>query len=139
MNGSPEAQAKILTVPHTGTWGWRLTLDDLAVATSSRGYSRHRECVYNVSAFVAAAAIAELTDAELPRTVATDRGAGRRCNAISEGGLMTIAPPMIDITDAEEPPPSAAGARLDAERVSAWFGTNKVLDRVSLSMPPGTG
>jgi hypothetical protein len=63
-----EAQAKILTVPHTGTWGWRLTLDDLAVATSSRGYSRHRECVYNVSAFVAAAAIAELTDAELPRS-----------------------------------------------------------------------
>jgi phosphate transport system ATP-binding protein len=29
------------------------------------------------------------------------------------------------------------GARLDAENVSAWFGTNKVLNRVSLSMPPG--
>ncbi len=30
------------------------------------------------------------------------------------------------------------GARLDAINVSAWFGTNRVLSRVSLSMPPGT-
>jgi phosphate transport system ATP-binding protein len=29
------------------------------------------------------------------------------------------------------------GARLDADHVSAWFGTNKVLERVSLSMDPG--
>ena len=29
------------------------------------------------------------------------------------------------------------GARLDAVGISAWFGSNKVLDRVSLSMPPG--
>ncbi len=31
----------------------------------------------------------------------------------------------------------AAGAQLDAINVSAWFGTNKVLERVNLSMPPG--
>jgi phosphate transport system ATP-binding protein len=30
-----------------------------------------------------------------------------------------------------------AGAHLDAVGVSAWFGTHKVLERVSLSMPPG--
>ena len=30
------------------------------------------------------------------------------------------------------------GAHLDAESVSAWFGSNKVLERVSLAMPPGT-
>ncbi len=30
------------------------------------------------------------------------------------------------------------GARLDAINVSAWFGSNRVLSRVSLSMPPGT-
>jgi phosphate transport system ATP-binding protein len=30
-----------------------------------------------------------------------------------------------------------SGARLDAVSVSAWFGTRKVLERVSLSMPPG--
>ena len=29
------------------------------------------------------------------------------------------------------------GASLDALNVSAWFGTNRVLSRVSLSMPPG--
>jgi phosphate transport system ATP-binding protein len=29
-------------------------------------------------------------------------------------------------------------ARIDAINVSAWFGTNRVLSRVSLSMPPGT-
>jgi uncharacterized protein YegP (UPF0339 family) len=63
-DGIAHAQPKILTIPHTGTWGWRLTLDNHAVATSSRGYARHRECLYNVSAFAAAAAIAELTDSE---------------------------------------------------------------------------
>lgn len=62
-----DAQAQILTVPHTTTWGWRLHLDDVAVATSSRGYTRHRECTYNVSAFVAAAAVAELSNGEPPR------------------------------------------------------------------------
>ncbi|HTY72724.1 MAG TPA: phosphate ABC transporter ATP-binding protein [Actinomycetes bacterium] len=30
------------------------------------------------------------------------------------------------------------GAHLDAVAVSAWFGSHKVLERVSLSMPPGT-
>ena len=29
------------------------------------------------------------------------------------------------------------GAHLDAVNISAWFGTNKVLERVNLSMPPG--
>jgi len=62
-----EAQAQILTVPHTTTWGWRLQLDGVPIATSSRGYSRHRECTYNVSAFVAAASIAELSDGDPPR------------------------------------------------------------------------
>jgi phosphate transport system ATP-binding protein len=35
------------------------------------------------------------------------------------------------------PAPRAGGAHLDAVNVSAWFGSNKVLERVSLSMPPG--
>ncbi|HEX3334994.1 MAG TPA: phosphate ABC transporter ATP-binding protein [Jatrophihabitans sp.] len=39
------------------------------------------------------------------------------------------------------PPPSTrldrAAAELDARSVSAWFGSNKVLDRVSLTMPAG--
>jgi hypothetical protein len=62
-----DLEAHILTVPHTGTWGWRLTLDEVAVATSSRGYMRHRECSYNVATFVAAAAVASPSVTELPR------------------------------------------------------------------------
>jgi hypothetical protein len=61
------AEAEILALAHTGTWCWRLTLEDVPVATSSRGYLRHRECAYNVSAFAAAAAIAELSDGDPPR------------------------------------------------------------------------
>ena len=34
--------------------------------------------------------------------------------------------------------PTVKGAHLDALNISAWFGTNKVLERVSLSMLPGT-
>jgi phosphate transport system ATP-binding protein len=48
-----------------------------------------------------------------------------------------IAEPSINSLNgsgSEEP----EGAHLDAVKVSAWFGSNKVLDRVSLSMPPGT-
>jgi phosphate transport system ATP-binding protein len=33
---------------------------------------------------------------------------------------------------------AVAGAHLDARAVSAWFGSTKVLDRVTLSMPPAT-
>jgi hypothetical protein len=61
-----EAELSVLTVPRTGTWGWRLRLDGTAIATSSRGYARHRECTYNASTFVAAAAIADLSDADPP-------------------------------------------------------------------------
>jgi hypothetical protein len=61
-----ESEVTIVTVPRTGMWGWRLRLDDLSVATSSRGYARHRECTYNVSAFLSAAAVAEASDADPP-------------------------------------------------------------------------
>src|SRR4051794_40886420 len=54
-------------------------------------------------------------------------------------------PVRIDMTVAPAPAPARApepavvrGARLDAHQVSAWFGANKVLERVSLAMPPGT-
>jgi phosphate transport system ATP-binding protein len=33
---------------------------------------------------------------------------------------------------------SSSGAHLDARAVSAWFGSTKVLDRVTLAMPPAT-
>ena len=57
--------------------------------------------------------------------------------------LPTVPPPHSGApvqTPLAEPavvhPP--AGALLDAVSVSAWFGTAKVLERVSLSMPPAT-
>jgi phosphate transport system ATP-binding protein len=47
---------------------------------------------------------------------------------------------LIDYHDRREPPLVASGplVGLDARKVSAWFGDHKVLERVSLSMEPGT-
>ena len=42
------------------------------------------------------------------------------------------------IVSSPQPRTGITGASLDAINVSAWFGTNRVLSRVSLSMPPGT-
>lgn len=55
---------------------------------------------------------------------------------------MHYGQPVIDELKPEGPPGAgdqlpARGARLDALNVSAWFGSNKVLERVSLEMPPG--
>ena len=60
---------------------------------------------------------------------------------------MDYAPPALDGMDpgplsvsdltAETPSVVAGGSRLDAVNVSAWFDAKKVLERVSLSMPPG--
>jgi phosphate transport system ATP-binding protein len=38
----------------------------------------------------------------------------------------------------QEGPPETSAADLEARQISAWFGTNKVLDRVSLDMPART-
>ena len=55
---------------------------------------------------------------------------------------MDSASPAIDEIEPLPSEPHLAlavrGAQLDAENVSAWFGSHKVLSRVSLSMPPGT-
>ncbi len=46
---------------------------------------------------------------------------------------------MNVLEDLAEPAPSPSGAaRLDAVELSAWFGSNKVLERVSLAMPART-
>jgi phosphate transport system ATP-binding protein len=52
--------------------------------------------------------------------------------------VTTVSPPVIGAAGAGELSLNPTGAQLDAERVSAWFGTHKVLERISLSMPPGT-
>jgi phosphate transport system ATP-binding protein len=58
---------------------------------------------------------------------------------VTEGEIVTtVATPAIDDGDSQERSLNPTGAHLDADRVSAWFGSNRVLERVSLSMPPGT-
>jgi phosphate transport system ATP-binding protein len=46
------------------------------------------------------------------------------------------APPET-LLDLPQVSVAARGARLDANKISAWFGSNKVLERVSLSMAAG--
>jgi phosphate transport system ATP-binding protein len=58
---------------------------------------------------------------------------------VIEGDIVNaVATPAIDAASTQVYSANPTGAHLDADRVSAWFGTNKVLERVSLSMPPGT-
>jgi phosphate transport system ATP-binding protein len=45
---------------------------------------------------------------------------------------------MTEIADPRTQPLESPLAGLEARRVSAWFGKRKVLERVSLDMPPGT-
>jgi phosphate transport system ATP-binding protein len=59
--------------------------------------------------------------------------------AVTEGEIVTaIGAPVSKAGGSQGLSLSPTGARLDAEYVSAWFGPNKVLERVSLSMLPGT-
>ena len=58
---------------------------------------------------------------------------------MTEGEIVTsVSAPVFDAAETRALAASPTGAHLDADRVSAWFGANKVLERVSLSMPPGT-
>jgi phosphate transport system ATP-binding protein len=49
-----------------------------------------------------------------------------------------LTAPATDGGDIHSYAATPTGAHLDADRISAWFGSNKVLERVSLAMPPGT-
>src|SRR5713101_1393708 len=56
--------------------------------------------------------------------------------AASPGPDVGLGPPTA-VHDTEAFAQVGGGGRLEAVGVSAWFGTHKVLERVSLSMPPG--
>jgi phosphate transport system ATP-binding protein len=58
-------------------------------------------------------------------TIATDR-------------LIAATPSLVATSLDIHEPEDAKGAHLDARNVSAWFGSNKVLEKVSLAMPPAT-
>jgi hypothetical protein len=62
------------TDPMTGRWGWRLDMDDLAVAVSSRWYERDHDGRLGAAKFVALTGAAELTEGVV--TLHERRGAG---------------------------------------------------------------
>jgi hypothetical protein len=48
------------TVEATGQWRWRIELDRVPVAVSSRSYLRARECTYNLQRFLEAVPQADI-------------------------------------------------------------------------------
>jgi hypothetical protein len=62
------------TDPTTGRWGWRLELDDLAVAVSSRWYERDHDGRLGAAKFVALTGEADLAEGVV--TLHERRGAG---------------------------------------------------------------
>ncbi|GIF51174.1 hypothetical protein DFJ67_3358 [Asanoa ferruginea] len=48
------------TVERTGQWTWRIELDGVPVAASSRSYLRTRECAYNLAKFLEALPTADI-------------------------------------------------------------------------------
>jgi phosphate transport system ATP-binding protein len=66
----------------------------------------------------------------------TNYGPGPTRQPASDSTLVDFAAPAR--TGAGRSAPSSQLSRLDARSVSAWFGTRKVLEQVSLEMEPGT-
>jgi hypothetical protein len=52
----------------TGLWIWRLDIGDQWIAVAGRSYQRRRECLYNVTRFIAAAPTAEFASDLLGRS-----------------------------------------------------------------------
>ena len=65
--------------------------------------------------------------------MSTDMNAGMTTDTQSEH----LTAPVPAVGD-ELGPPRRTGSSLDAHNISAWFGSNKVLERVSLAMPSNT-
>jgi hypothetical protein len=63
-----------LIAPSGGLWSWRMTIDAVSTATSSRAYYRQREAAYASAAFLAAVTVAVIP------TVAGKRHRGAQMN-----------------------------------------------------------
>lgn len=50
-----------VTIDRQGRWAWRVDLDGVTVAVSTRGYLRQQECDYNLRRFLAALPEAAIT------------------------------------------------------------------------------
>ncbi|MFI7209869.1 hypothetical protein ACIBP4_07215 [Micromonospora maritima] len=78
------------TVPASGQWDWRIELDQVSVAVSSRSYLRARECRYNLERFLEALPQAEVVPGA--RTVRrARRGATAPGSAALDGPIGTPA------------------------------------------------
>ena len=81
--GAARLEPSVAIDPETSTWGWRLALDDHAVAASGRSYRRHRECLYNLDKFLAALPVAVLA---MPGHV-VDLASREQSPSLNEGEL----------------------------------------------------
>jgi phosphate transport system ATP-binding protein len=82
---------------------------------------------------------AELEGATEAFAVTANESAVSAASPATQLPALHVAAPtaVIDVAHAGPGERTVSGAHLEARRVSAWFGSNKVLERVSLSMPPG--
>jgi phosphate transport system ATP-binding protein len=68
---------------------------------------------------------------EAPRRLSSTEPVTEELNSLTATKVL----PTVPASDQDEAGPHLSG--IDARAVSAWFGSHKVLDRVSLVMPPG--
>lgn len=69
-----DAQSHLAINNDTGLWTWRLNIGDQWIAVAGRSYQRRRECLYNVTRFLAAAPTAELAGDLLGRSRPREAG-----------------------------------------------------------------
>lgn len=103
-----------------GRWTWRVQLGNDPVAISGRPYSRHRECLYNLEAFLAAVPVAHVV-ASVARRLATGTPRPRRATAaetvgpLDDGRRMNTRQDLLAATPAARTTPTVAVATADSE------------------------
>jgi hypothetical protein len=93
--------------PSGGRWTWRLTIDAVPTATSSRAYFRQREAAYAAAAFMAAVTVAAVPSVAGRRHRGAQMNNGRTPNGEAAYGPSSpfetsLAPPSVGLSQ----PPS---------------------------------
>jgi hypothetical protein len=86
-----KAKSHLAINTDTGLWTWRLDIGDQWIAVAGRSYQRRRECLYNVTRFVAAAPTAEFAGDLLGRS-------GPREGSQATSQWSGLPSPRIDLT-----------------------------------------
>jgi hypothetical protein len=105
--GHRRAEPAMVPAEEGGRWSWRLRLDGVTVARSSRSYLRTRECQYNLARFLEAVATAVIVEGVRPNRV-DRRTAVRQPHP--------PAPPAPPVPDARPPAGAAVAGRPRAPR-----------------------